>query len=79
MGKCALIPLPHFQSFEVLFMMYIKNKTLNRGSWALKATLLLSHKHRNVIPAVKPLSLPSHRASHHKLFTVSSSLHIPTL
>lgn len=63
------------QTFEVLFMMYVKNKTLNQGSWALKATLLLSRKHRNVIPAVKPHPLPSH----HKFFTASSSLHTSTL
>lgn len=67
MGECALIPFPHSQTFEVLFMMYVKNKTLNQGSWALKATLLLSRKHRNVIiPAVQPHPLPSHRTSRHK-------------
>lgn len=59
--------------------MYVENKTLNQGSRALKATLLLSSKHRNVIPVEKPLPLARHRTSHHKFFTACSSLHTSSL
>ena len=66
MGERAVIPLPHSQTFEVLFMMYVKNKTLNQGSWALKATLLLSHKHQNVIPGVHLCVHPHFRKDEEK-------------
>lgn len=73
-------PLPSLSNlWSFIYDVCKKNKALNQGVWAVKATPMLSLKCRDIIPAVKPFPLSQPQGKSSQVFCCSfSSVYVHT-
>lgn len=73
-GRTCSHPLPSLSDlWSFIYDVCKKNKALNQGARAVKATPLLSHKCRDIIPAVKPFPLSQPQGKPSQVFCCSFS------
>lgn len=73
-GRTCSHPLPSLSNlWSFIYGVCKKNKALNQGARAVKATPLLSHKCRDIIPAVKPFPLSQPQGKPSQVFCCSFS------
>lgn len=79
-GRTCSHPLPSLSDlWSFIYDVCKKNKALNQGARAVKATPLLSHKCRDIIPAVKPFPLSQPQGKPSQVFCCSfSSVYVHT-
>lgn len=73
-GRTCSHPLPSLSNlWSFIYDVCKKNKALNQGARAVKATPLLSHKCRDIIPAIKPFPLSQPQGKPSQVFCCSFS------
>lgn len=73
-GRTCSHPLPSLSDlWSFIYDVCKKNKALNQGARAVKATPLLSHKCRDIIPAIKPFPLSQPQGKPSQVFCCSFS------